>query len=171
MKIDEPKTPFIRYNFELDKTNDPDGNEIKYKRLREMVERIENYVINHISSRYVFAYSIQTLLESFSLEGSKRKKAALAHTPPVPSYFPGISEDDDDDDDNGDDNYRDPDEWQDSDDENSGNNVSSSTDHDRFAMLRAEHYKMKEAMKQGHHIIDDEDEDEDEGTESLNMDL
>ena len=54
------------------------------------------------------------------LDGPKKKRAALAHTPPVPSYMKGLAdedEDEDDEDDDDDDRERDPDEWQDSEDE------------------------------------------------------
>jgi protein phosphatase inhibitor 2 len=62
-------------------------------------------------------------LESFSLDGSKKKHAALAHTPPVPSYMQGLQDGDgddgdEDDDDDGEEGADDePAEWQDSDDE------------------------------------------------------
>lgn len=55
------------------------------------------------------------------MEGPRKKRAALAHTPPVPSYFKGLhdedEEDEDDDDDDDDDRDRDPDEWLDSDED------------------------------------------------------
>ncbi|KAF9111856.1 hypothetical protein BGX27_004360 [Mortierella sp. AM989] len=129
MKIDEPKTPFVHYNYELDKVMDPE--------------------------------------EAFSLDGPKKKSAALAHTPPVPSYFPTLDDDEDEDgdDDDNDDRDRDPEEWQDSDDDDDNgakDSESKEVDHDKFAKLRAEHYKMKEALKLGHHLVEEEDEDEDE---------
>ncbi|KAF9354787.1 hypothetical protein BGX26_007359 [Mortierella sp. AD094] len=128
MKIDEPKTPFVHYNFELDKVMDPE--------------------------------------ESFSLDGPRKKIAALAHTPPVPSYFPNLDDEegDDDDDDDDDDRGRDPDEWQDSDDEEDHGDESDSkeVDHEKFAKLRAEHYKMKEAIKLGHHLVEEEEEEEED---------
>ncbi|KAI1316692.1 hypothetical protein EDD11_009581 [Mortierella claussenii] len=125
MKIDEPKTPFVHYNHELDKVIDPE--------------------------------------EVFSLDGPKKKRAALAHTPPVPSYFPGL-DDEDNDEYNDNDRDRDPEEWQDSDDDEEQHTLDhASVDHDKFARMRAEHYKMKEAITQGHNLVDtDEEEDEDE---------
>ncbi|KAF9937960.1 hypothetical protein BGZ65_000729 [Modicella reniformis] len=86
MKIDEPRTPFVYYDHELDRVIDPD--------------------------------------DVFRLDGPRRQRLALAHTPPVPSYFTGLNKDeeedenDDDDDDDDDDRDPDPDEWQDSDDGN-----------------------------------------------------
>ncbi|KAF9174737.1 hypothetical protein BGX21_004337 [Mortierella sp. AD011] len=134
MKIDEPKTPFVHYNFELDKVMDPG--------------------------------------ESFSLDGPRKKIAALAHTPPVRSYFPnlddeeGDNDDDDDNDEDDDDRDRDPEEWQDSDEEEDHEKSDSkevdTVDHEKFARLRAEHYKMKEAIKLGHRLVEEGEEDEDE---------
>lgn len=49
-------------------------------------------------------------IDSFSLDGKKKKHAALAHTPPVPSYMEGLKgEREDEADDNNDE--EDPDEW------------------------------------------------------------
>ncbi|KAF9562207.1 hypothetical protein EC968_005365 [Mortierella alpina] len=108
--------------------------------------------------------------EVFALEGPRKKRAALAHTPPVPSYFKGLhddeddeeDEDDDEEDDNGD---RDPDEWLDSDEDEEPKRSTAHPDHDKFAKLRAEHYKMKEAVKLGQRVEDDED-DENEDAET-----
>jgi len=55
------------------------------------------------------------------LNGPRKKQAALAHTPPVPSYFKGLSNEDDEEDDDDDDDDREPndepEEWQSSDEE------------------------------------------------------
>ncbi|KAF9898790.1 hypothetical protein BX616_003610, partial [Lobosporangium transversale] len=101
---------------------------------------------------------------AFSLDGQKKHQAALAHTPPVPSYLPGLDDDDDDDDDDdGDEDEdrdgRDPDEWQDSEEE------GSKAEHGKFTKLRAEHYNMREALKLGHDLVDDDDEEEEEEEE------
>lgn len=65
-------------------------------------------------------HTVVLLVEVFTLNGPRKKHAALAHTPPVPSYFKGLpDEDEDEDDDDDDDRERDedPEEWQDSDEE------------------------------------------------------
>ncbi|KAF8982802.1 hypothetical protein BGZ46_000592 [Entomortierella lignicola] len=136
MKIDEPKTPFVHYNFELDKVIDPSD-------------------------------------DSFSLDGPKKKIDAFAHTPPVRSYFPGLDDEDDDEEEEGDDNNRDrdPEEWQDSDDDDDDVNNESEpkeVDHDKFAKLRAEHYKMKEAITLGQHLVEEEEDDDDEEEDERN---
>ncbi|KAF9366297.1 hypothetical protein BGX34_004483 [Mortierella sp. NVP85] len=110
--------------------------------------------------------------DMFMLDGPRKNSAALAHTPPVPSYLTGLNDDDedeDDDEDDDDDRDQDPDEWLDSDDEYSSSSSSKPKDmtaHDRFARMRAEHYNMREAMKLGQQLTEDEeDEDEDEEEE------
>lgn len=111
--------------------------------------------------------------DMFMLDGTRKKSAVLAHTPPVPSFLPGLDDeyDDDDDDDGDDDNDdnddqdRDPDEWDDSDEEDrdSGkNSADANAAHDRFAKLRAQHYNMKEAMIRGHQLEDEEEEDDED---------
>ncbi|KAF8948938.1 hypothetical protein BGZ47_001147 [Haplosporangium gracile] len=120
MKIDEPKTPFIHYDHELDRVLDAD--------------------------------------EVFRLNGPRKKLAALAHTPPVPSYFKGLPNEDEDDEEHDDDREPndEPEEWQSSDEEDE---QESEIDHDKFARLRAKHYNMREAVKLGQ-ALNDEDEDE-----------
>ncbi|CAO3572246.1 unnamed protein product [Mortierella alpina] len=126
MKIDEPKTPYVHYDHELDRVLDAE--------------------------------------EVFALEGPRKKRAALAHTPPVPSYFKGLHDEDDEDEDEDedgedDDRDRDPDEWLDSDEDEEREKSPAHPDHDKFAKLRAEHYKMKEAVKLGQRFEDDEDDE------------
>ncbi|KAG0273202.1 hypothetical protein BGZ95_010978 [Linnemannia exigua] len=126
MKIDEPKTPFIHYDHELDRVLDAD--------------------------------------EVFRLNGPRKKQAALAHTPPVPSYFKGLpdeNEDDDEDDDDREPNDE-PEEWQSSDEEDEQHSENISADHDKFARLRAKHYNMREAVKLGHSLNQDDDDDDDD---------
>ncbi|KAG0051310.1 hypothetical protein BGZ83_003870 [Gryganskiella cystojenkinii] len=120
MKIDEPKTPYVHYDHELDKVMEMD--------------------------------------DSFSLDGSKKKHVALAHTPPVPSYLKGLKGDDDENEDDNDDEDEDgePDEWDDSDEEEEQEETHPKLDHDKFAKMRAEHYKMKEALKIGHELAEEE---------------
>ncbi|KAF8928670.1 hypothetical protein BGZ58_009457 [Dissophora ornata] len=124
MKINEPKTPYVHYDHELDKVMDMD--------------------------------------DSFSLDNPKKKSAALAHTPPVPSYMQGLSggggEDDDQEEEEED---GDPEEWQESDeeeedDDDEGSSPQKKIGHDKFAKMRAEHYKMKEALKLGHELAEEE---------------
>ncbi|KAG0080604.1 hypothetical protein BGZ93_002819 [Podila epicladia] len=126
MKIDEPKTPYVHYNHELDRVMDVD--------------------------------------EVFSLNGPRKKHAALAHTPPVPSYFKGLPDEDEDEDEE-DDRERDddPEEWQDSDEEEE-HDEQKKVDHDKFAKMRAEHYKMKEAIHLGHQLVDEEEDEDDESS-------
>ncbi|KAG0378753.1 hypothetical protein BGX24_002893 [Mortierella sp. AD032] len=121
MKIDEPKTPYVHYDHELDK--------------------------------------IIELDDSFSLDGQKKKHAALSHTPPVPSYTEGLKgEDDDGEDDDGEDDEEgdeeDPDEWDD--EEEDDEPPSKKIDHDKFAKMRAEHYQMKQALQLGHKLAEEE---------------
>ncbi|KAG0320362.1 hypothetical protein BGZ99_004554 [Dissophora globulifera] len=124
MKIDEPKTPYVRYDADLDKVMDMD--------------------------------------DSFSLDGLKKKHAALAHTPPVPSYMHGEDANDNDDNGDNDDDDDDSDEWQDSDeddqddDDDNDDPPSKTIDHQKFAKMRAEHYKMKEALQLGHELAEEE---------------
>ncbi|KAF9154119.1 hypothetical protein BG015_001821 [Linnemannia schmuckeri] len=130
MKIDEPKTPFIHYDHELDRVLDAD--------------------------------------EVFRLNGPRKKQAALAHTPPVPSYFKGLPNEDEDDEKDDDDREPndEPEEWQSSDEEDEQESESKALDHDKFARLRAKHYNMREAVKLGQALNqDDDDEDEDEEAE------
>ncbi|KAK5816835.1 hypothetical protein F5H01DRAFT_341843 [Linnemannia elongata] len=130
MKIDEPKTPFIHYDHELDRVLDAD--------------------------------------EVFRLNGPRKKQAALAHTPPVPSYFKGLPDEDEEDGEDDDDREPndEPEEWQSSDEEDERDSENKAVDHDKFARLRAKHYNMREAVKLGHALDqDDEDEDEDEEAE------
>ncbi|KAF8928086.1 hypothetical protein EDD21DRAFT_361202 [Dissophora ornata] len=130
MKIDEPKTPYVHYNYELDRVMEPD--------------------------------------EVFALEGPRKKAAALAHTPPVPSYLGGLDDEDDDEEEEGDDVEQDPEEWQDSEDEEDDDAEDSgmkSVDHDKFAKMRAQHYKMKEAVHLGRHFVDEDEEDDEEEEE------
>ncbi|GJJ69116.1 protein phosphatase inhibitor 2 [Entomortierella parvispora] len=130
MKIDEPKTPYIHYNYEEDRVMAPE--------------------------------------EIFMLDGPKKKRLALSHTPPVPSYMKGLPDEDEDededeeDDDDDDDRERDPDEWQDSEDEQDIPTGGKPGDHDKFARLRAEHYKMKKDIQLGRQLADEDDEDESE---------
>ncbi|KAF9137789.1 hypothetical protein BGX30_009900 [Mortierella sp. GBA39] len=117
MKIDEPKTPYVHYDHELDKVIDFDD-------------------------------------DSFSLDGKKKKHAALAHTPPVPSYMEGLKgEGEDEDGDN--DDEEDPDEW-DSEEDDDDEPPSKTIDHDKFAKMRAEHYHMKQALQLGHKLAEEE---------------
>ncbi|KAG0296352.1 hypothetical protein BGZ96_009589 [Linnemannia gamsii] len=132
MKIDEPKTPFVHYDHELDRVLDAD--------------------------------------EVFRLNGPRKKQAALAHTPPVPSYFKGLPDEDEDDEEDDDDREPndEPEEWQSS-DEDEQDSECKPVDHEKFARLRAQHYNMREAVKLGHSLNrddEDEDEDEDESKES-----
>ncbi|KAF9281897.1 hypothetical protein BGZ68_006322 [Mortierella alpina] len=106
MKIDEPKTPYVHYDHELDRVLDAEG-------LHDEDE-----------------------------------------------------EDEDDDDD--DDRDRDPDEWLDSDEDEEQEKSAAHPDHDKFAKLRAEHYKMKEAVKLGQHFEEDEDDENDENEDTSN---
>jgi hypothetical protein len=65
------------------------------------------------------------------LDGPRKNSAALAHTPPVPSYLTGLNDDDedeDDDEDDDDDRDQDPDEWLDSEDEYSSSSSSKPKD-------------------------------------------
>ncbi|KAK3836582.1 MAG: hypothetical protein JOS17DRAFT_734592 [Linnemannia elongata] len=126
MKIDEPKTPFIHYDYELDRVLDAD--------------------------------------EVFRLNGPRKKQAALAHTPPVPSYFKGLPNEDEDDEEDDDDREPndEPEEWQSSDEEDEQESENKAIDHDKFARLRAEHYNMREAVKLGHALNQDDDDDEEE---------
>ncbi|KAG0222552.1 hypothetical protein BGW41_005942 [Actinomortierella wolfii] len=138
MKIDEPKTPFVYYDHAQDKVLD-------------------------------------SSLGDFALDKPKKKQAALAHTPPVPSYMPGLDdedEDEDEDDNDGDisyeedgDDYADetpnqyrkadePDEWQDSDEEEYAERRKAAQKHDKFARMRAEHYKMRDALRLGHKLAE-----------------
>ncbi|KAG9068453.1 hypothetical protein KI688_010723 [Linnemannia hyalina] len=133
MKIDEPKTPFIHYDHELDRVLDAD--------------------------------------EVFRLNGPRKKQAALAHTPPVPSYFKGMAGEDEDDEVDDDDREPndEPEEWQSSDEEDEQESENKAVDHDKFARLRAKHYNMREAVKLGHALSpddDDEGEDADEDEEA-----
>ncbi|KAF9542424.1 hypothetical protein EC957_001939 [Mortierella hygrophila] len=130
MKIDEPKTPFIHYDHELDRVLDAD--------------------------------------EVFRLNGPRKKQAALAHTPPVPSYFKGLANEDEDDgvDDDDREPNDEPEEWQSSDEEGEQESENKAVDHDKFARLRAKHYNMREAVKLGHALSQDEDEDEDKDEEA-----
>ncbi|KAF9901703.1 hypothetical protein EC991_005774 [Linnemannia zychae] len=125
MKIDEPKTPFIHYDHELDRVLDAD--------------------------------------EVFRLNGPRKKQAALAHTPPVPSYFKGLPDEDEDDEEDDDDREPndEPEEWQSSDEDDKPLSEAHTIDHDKFARLRAKHYNMREAVKLGHALNQDEDDDED----------
>ncbi|KAG0315483.1 hypothetical protein BGZ97_008187 [Linnemannia gamsii] len=127
MKIDEPKTPFVHYDHELDRVLDAD--------------------------------------EVFRLNGPRKKQAALAHTPPVPSYFKGLPDEDEDDDEDDDDREPndEPEEWQSSDEDEQENKTD---DHDKFARLRAQHYNMREAVKLGHALSQDDDDDDDDDDES-----
>ncbi|KAG0197585.1 hypothetical protein BGX28_008965 [Mortierella sp. GBA30] len=120
MKIDEPKTPFVRYDHDLDKVIDMD--------------------------------------ESFSLDDGKKKNVALGHTPIVTSLTQGSQEEFDDDDEEEEEEDEDqPDEWEDSeDDEETDEHTHTKIDHDKFAKMRAEHYKMKEALQLGHELAEEE---------------
>ncbi|KAF9129521.1 hypothetical protein BGW39_004080 [Mortierella sp. 14UC] len=127
MKIDEPKTPFVHYDHELDRVLDAD--------------------------------------EVFRLNGPRKKQAALAHTPPVLSYFKGLPDEDEDEDEDDDDREPndEPEEWQSSDEDDEPRSEGHAVDHDKFARLRAKHYNMREAVKLGHALeLDEDDEDEDE---------
>ncbi|KAF9139721.1 hypothetical protein BGX30_007581 [Mortierella sp. GBA39] len=133
MKIDEPKTPFIHYDHELDRVLSAD--------------------------------------EVFRLNGPRKMQAALAHTPPVPSYFKGLADENEDDEVDDDDREPndEPEEWQSSDEEAEQESENKAVDHDKFARLRAKHYNMREAVQLGHTLSqddDDEDEDEDEDEEA-----
>ncbi|KAG0340436.1 hypothetical protein BG004_006410 [Podila humilis] len=130
MKIDEPKTPYVHYNHELDRVMDMD--------------------------------------EVFALDGPRKKHAALAHTPPVPSYFKGLpDEDEDDDEEDNRDRNEDPEEWQDSDEE-AEDEEEKKVDHANFARMRAEHYKMKEAITLGHQLVEEEEDEQDVKNEVSN---
>ncbi|KAF9085167.1 hypothetical protein BGX29_002127 [Mortierella sp. GBA35] len=118
MKIDEPKTPYVHYDHELDKVIDLD--------------------------------------DSFSLDGLKKKHAALAHTSPAPSYMEGLKGDNEDDEEGNDDDEEDQDEWEDSDGDDDDEPPSKKIDHGKFAKMRAEHYHMKEALKLGHKLAEEE---------------
>ncbi|KAG0054646.1 hypothetical protein BGZ83_010774 [Gryganskiella cystojenkinii] len=108
--------------------------------------------------------------EIFALDGPKKKRAALAHTPPVPSYMKGLPDEDEDDDEDEEDDDREhnPDEWEDSDEEDI---TPVPGDQDRFARMRAEHYKMKHDINLAKQLADeDEEEDESESrTEGSNQ--
>ncbi|KAK3832781.1 MAG: hypothetical protein J3R72DRAFT_527316 [Linnemannia gamsii] len=126
MKIDEPKTPFVHYDHELDRVLDAD--------------------------------------EVFRLNGPRKKQAALAHTPPVPSYFKGLQDEDEDDDEDDDEREPndEPEEWQSSDEEDEQHSENTTVDHDKFARLRAQHYNMREAVKLGSALDQDDDDEDDE---------
>ncbi|KAF9918025.1 hypothetical protein BX616_010550 [Lobosporangium transversale] len=112
MKINEPKTPYVHYNHELDKAMDMD--------------------------------------ESFSLDDGKKKHVSLAPTPASPK-FKAVDGDENTDDQDGDE----PEEWRDSDDEED-DVPSKKIDHEKFTKMRAEHYKMKEALQIGHELAEEE---------------
>ncbi|KAF9961529.1 hypothetical protein BGZ72_003367 [Mortierella alpina] len=123
MKIDEPKTPYVHYDHELDRVIDMDG-------------------------------------ESFSLDEGKAKHVSLAQGQPVSSSMDGsVGKEDDESEDEDEDG---PDEWDDSDeDEDEGEDAEEESphkkiDHDKFAKMRAEHYKMKEALQLGHELAEEE---------------
>ncbi|KAG0257427.1 hypothetical protein BG011_003946 [Mortierella polycephala] len=107
--------------------------------------------------------------EVFALDGPRKKQAALAHTPPVPSYFKGLQDEDDDEDDD-EDRDQDPDEWQSSDEEEEEEHEAPSVYHDKFAKMRAKHYKMEEAIKLGQRLVDGDDDDNEDDDEDKDED-
>ncbi|CAO3570315.1 unnamed protein product [Mortierella alpina] len=123
MKIDEPKTPYVHYDHELDKVIDMNG-------------------------------------ETFSLDGGKTKHASLAHGQPVPSHMDEPIGEEDDESEDEDEDEDGPDEWGDSDEGEDEDAKEESPhkkiDHDKFAKMRAEHYKMKEALQLGHELAEEE---------------
>ncbi|KAF9283576.1 hypothetical protein BGZ68_005263 [Mortierella alpina] len=113
MKIDEPKTPYVHYDHELDKIIDMDD------------------------------------------EG-KAKHGSLARTQPVSSNVEGsVGEDDNE---SEEDDEEGLDEWEDSDEDEDAEEEAphKKIDHDKFAKMRAEHYKMKEALQLGHELAEEE---------------
>ncbi|KAF9920294.1 hypothetical protein FBU30_009900 [Linnemannia zychae] len=102
--------------------------------------------------------------EVFKLNVPRRKQEALAHTPPVPSYLTGLSNEDEEDDDDDDDREPndEPEEWQSSDEEDVSHSEDHTVDHDKFKKLRAQHYNMREALKLGHALNEDDDEEDDD---------
>lgn len=72
-------------------------------------------------------------IESFSLDGKKKKHAALAHTPPVPSYMEGLKDEREDEDGDNDDE-EDPDEW-DSEEEDDDEPPSKKSKHFRSGII------------------------------------
>lgn len=66
-----------------------------------------------------FFYGGDDIIEVFRLNGPRKKQAALAHTPPVPSYFKGLPDEDEEDGEDDDDREPndEPEEWQSSDEE------------------------------------------------------
>ncbi|KAF9350092.1 hypothetical protein BGX34_001418 [Mortierella sp. NVP85] len=119
MKIDEPRTPFVRYNPALDKNMDMD--------------------------------------ESFSLDdinGGRKDIGVLAHTSMT---APIIGDDEDnmeDQEDGGPKDWRDSNE--DEDNEEDTEPPPKKGDYERFARMRAEHYKMREALRVGHELVEEE---------------
>ncbi|KAF9570235.1 hypothetical protein EC968_002054 [Mortierella alpina] len=115
MKIDEPKTPYVHYDHELDKVIDMDDE-------------------------------------------SKGKHASLAHSQAVSSSRDGSTGEEDED--SEDEDQDGPDDWEDSDEDEDEEAQEESPhkkiDHDKFAKMRAEHYKMKEALQLGHELAEEE---------------
>ncbi|KAF9356156.1 hypothetical protein BGX26_005667 [Mortierella sp. AD094] len=127
MKIDEPKTPYVYYDHELDKVMDLD--------------------------------------DAFSLDSEKKKRAAQTLSIPGSSSSmqgvqngSGSKQESDVEEEEEEDDEEEPDEWEDSDDEDEDEeeDVPKKIDHDKFARMRAEHYHMKEALKLGHELAEEE---------------
>ncbi|KAF9111986.1 hypothetical protein BGX27_004167 [Mortierella sp. AM989] len=127
MKIDEPKTPYVYYDHDLDKVMDVD--------------------------------------DAFSLDSEKKKRDAQAHALLANSSMQGIQNgngkevEQDEEEEEEEEDEEEPEEWQDSDgedDEDEEDETPKKVDHDKFAKMRAEHYKMKEALKLGHELAEEE---------------
>ncbi|KAF9168872.1 hypothetical protein BGX21_002403 [Mortierella sp. AD011] len=120
MKIDEPKTPYVYYDQELDKVMDLD--------------------------------------DAFSLDCEKKKKSGSSMQGVQNGNGSKQDSNDEEEEQEEDDEDDDADEWGDSDDEDEDEEEEQpkKIDHDKFARMRAEHYHMKEALKLGHQLAEEE---------------
>ncbi|KAF8970526.1 hypothetical protein BGZ46_010422 [Entomortierella lignicola] len=93
--------------------------------------------------------------DAFSLDCEKKKRAQALKNAGGKHVELEVNEDDGDES-----SEEEPEEWQDSDeedeDEDEDEDESKKIDHDKFARMRAEHYKMKEALKLGHELAEEE---------------
>ncbi|KAF9201824.1 hypothetical protein BGZ49_007973 [Haplosporangium sp. Z 27] len=91
--------------------------------------------------------------DAFSLDCEKKKRAQALKNAGEKHVELEVNEDD-----GNESSEEEPEEWQDSDeeDEDEDEDKSKKIDHDKFARMRAEHYKMKEALKLGHELAEEE---------------